>query len=88
MDSRFAAGNEDLGMDLVFYSAGLINRTGVSYFTGMINPKIYTESKLFRRFDFQFYSGQLRVNIDDKWETNNSLAITSLLGASIRLNVK
>jgi hypothetical protein len=68
--------------------AGFITRTGVSLFTGKVTPRIYTESKLFRRFDFEFYSGQMRDNIYDKWETYNSLTITSLLGGSIWMNLK
>jgi|WetSurMetagenome_2_1015567.scaffolds.fasta_scaffold21912_3 hypothetical protein len=68
--------------------AGYINRTGVTLFTGMITPRIYTDSELFRKFDFELYSGQLRDNIYDKWETYNSVTITSLLGGSLRLNLK
>jgi hypothetical protein len=68
--------------------AGFISRTGISLFTGKVTPRIYTESKLFRRFDFELFSGQTRDNIYDKWETYNSLTITSLFGGSIRLNLK
>jgi hypothetical protein len=68
--------------------AGFITRTGISLLTGKVTPRIYTESKMFRRFDFEFFSGQTRDNIYDKWETYNSLTITSLLGGSIKLNLK
>jgi hypothetical protein len=67
---------------------GFISRTGISLITGKVTPKIYTESKLFRRFDFEFFTGQTRDNIYDKWETYNSLTLTSLLGGSVRLNLK
>jgi hypothetical protein len=67
---------------------GFIERTGISIFTGKITPKIYTESKVFRKFDFSLFSGQLRDNIYNKWETYNSFTITSLLGGSVTANLK
>jgi len=68
--------------------AGFINRTGVTLFTGSVTPRIHTESKIFRRFDFEFFTGQLRDNIYDKWETYNSLTVTSMLVGSLRMNFK
>jgi hypothetical protein len=68
--------------------AGFINRTGVTIITGKITPKLYTDSRIFRRFDFELFTGQLRDNIYDMWETYNSLTITSLLGGTIRTNLR
>jgi hypothetical protein len=67
---------------------GFIQRTGVTLFTGSLTPKFYPESKLFKRFDFGIFSGQLRDNIYDKWETYNSLSFASWLGGSIRASLK
>jgi hypothetical protein len=67
---------------------GFIERTGVSIFTGKITPKLYPDSKVFRRFDFILFSGQLRDNIYDKWETYNSFTLTSLVGGSFTANLK
>ena len=67
---------------------GFVTRTGVSIFTGSITPKLYTDSKIFRRFDFGLYSSQTRDNIYDKWETYNSFSIVSLLGGTFRANLR
>lgn len=67
---------------------GFIERTGVTVFTGSVTPKLYPGSELFKRFDFSIFSGQLRDNIYDKWETYNSLSFASWLGGSIRTTVK
>ena len=58
---------------------GFIERTGVTVFTGSVTPKLYPGSELFKRFDFGIFSGQLRDNIYDKWETYNSLSFASWL---------
>jgi hypothetical protein len=67
---------------------GFVTRTGVSIFTGSVTPKLYTDSKIFRRFDFGLYSSQTRDNIYDKWETYNSFSIASLLGGTYRANIR
>lgn len=67
---------------------GYIDRTGVTILTGSLTPKIYPESQIFRRFDFGFFTGQLRDNIYDLWETNNSLSVTSWLGGTIRTKIQ
>lgn len=67
---------------------GFIERTGISILTGNITAKIYSGSKVFRKFDLSLFSGQLRDNIYDKWETSNSFTLTSLLGGSLRANLK
>jgi hypothetical protein len=74
--------------ELFISQTGFIDRNGITLFTGMISPKIFTDSKVFRRFDFQLNSGQLRDNLYNKWETNNSLSITSLLGGALRANIR
>ena len=67
---------------------GFIDRTGVTFFTGMITPKLYPSSGIFRRFDFTLFTGQLRDNIYDRWETNNSLTLASLIGGTFRANLR
>jgi len=67
---------------------GFIDRAGVTIFTGSLTPKLYPESDFFRRFAFAFFSGQLRDNIYDKWETNNSFSVASLIGGTLRANMK
>lgn len=67
---------------------GFVDRTGVSAFTGSLTPKLYPDSKVFRRLDFGIFSGQLRDNIYNKWETYNSFSFTSWLGGSIRANLR
>jgi hypothetical protein len=67
---------------------GFVQRSGVTCIFGKITPKLYSDSKIFRRFDFGLSTNQTYDNIYDKWETYNSLTITSLLGGSIKLNLK
>lgn len=67
---------------------GFVTRTGVTGFSGTLTPKLYTDSKIFRRFDFGLYSGQIRDNIYDKWETYNSFSVASLLGGTFRVNLR
>jgi hypothetical protein len=67
---------------------GFIERTGVSIFTASVTPKLYPASEFFKRLDIGAFSGQLRDNIYDKWETYNLLSLTSWLGGSIRAGLK
>jgi hypothetical protein len=63
---------------------GFVTRTGITNFTGSITPKLYTESKIFRRFDFGFLTSQTRDNIYNKWETDNSMSVIALIGGTLR----
>lgn len=67
---------------------GYIDRTGVTILTGSLTPKFYPESDIFRRFDFGIFTGQLRDNIYDLWETNNSLSVTSWIGGTLRTRIQ
>jgi hypothetical protein len=67
---------------------GFVTRTGVTNLAGGLTPRIYPNSKIFRRFDFSIYSSQIRDNIYNKWETYNSLSFISLLGGTIRTNMR
>jgi hypothetical protein len=49
---------------------------------------LYPESKIFRKIDIGLFSGHLRDNIYDRWETFNSLALGNLLGGTIRTNIR
>ncbi len=66
---------------------GFIQRTGLTILTGSVTPKLYPDSKVFRRFDLGIFTGQLRDNIYDKWETYNSISVISYLGGAIRTNI-
>jgi hypothetical protein len=71
-----------------FYSGtGYIDRTGVTIFTGSVTPRLYPESELFRRIEFNFFTGQVKDNIYDLWETNNSISVTGWLGGTIRSRI-
>jgi len=67
---------------------GYITRTGISYFTGLIKPKLYPESSTFRKFEFELFSGQLRDNIYTMWETFNHVSVLAVLGPSNLAKVK
>ena len=67
---------------------GFITRTGITSLSGGITPKLYTNSKIFRRFDFGLSTVQTRDNIYDKWETYNYLSLTALLGGTFKANIK
>jgi hypothetical protein len=67
---------------------GFVNRTGLTSFSGSITPKLYTDSRIFRKFDFGLSSIQTLDNIFDRWETDNTLSITSLLGGTFNTNLR
>lgn len=67
---------------------GYIERTGVTIMTGSLTPKAYPESAIFRRFDFGIFTGQVRDNIYDLWETNNSLSVTSWIGGTVKVKIQ
>jgi hypothetical protein len=66
---------------------GFITRTGISSFSAGLTPRLYTDSKVFRRFDFWLFSRQTHDNIYDKWETLNSLSVLSLVGGTFKTNL-
>lgn len=68
--------------------AGYITRTGVSYVTGLIKPKIYPENKSMRKVEFEVFSGQLRDNIFDQWETFNHISALAMIGKSSLIKLK
>jgi hypothetical protein len=61
---------------------GYITRTGISYLTGLIKPKLYPHSEVFRKLEFEVFSGQLRDNIYSMWETFNHVSVLTVLGRS------
>ncbi|MCU0456925.1 MAG: carbohydrate binding family 9 domain-containing protein [Bacteroidales bacterium] len=63
---------------------GYIERTGITMITGSVTPRVYPDSKFFRRFDIGLFTGQTWDNIYDNWETYNSLTFTGFLGGSVR----
>lgn len=67
---------------------GYITRTGISYFTGLIKPKLYPKSEVFRKFEFELFSGQLWDNIYSIWETFNHISVLAMLGRSNLAKVK
>ena len=82
-----AIGVKDISANFISRT-GYIERTGVTILTGSLTPKIYPESEIFWRFDLGFFTGQLRDNIYDLWETNNSLSLTSWIGGTVRAKLQ
>lgn len=71
-----------------FTATGYVDRTGVTIITGSVTPRFYPESEIFRRIEFSLFTGQLRDNIYDLWETNNSLSVTGWLGGTVRTRIQ
>jgi hypothetical protein len=67
---------------------GFVQRSGITMITGRIVPRLYPESKFFRRIDLELFSAQTRDNIFDKWETNNSFTAVNVLGGSFKTFMK
>ena len=67
---------------------GFVTRTGITSVSGSITPRIYPESDLFRKIDFNIGSMQTRDNIYDRWETSNSLSVQFLLGGTFRTTIR
>ncbi|MBE0679083.1 MAG: carbohydrate binding family 9 domain-containing protein [Bacteroidales bacterium] len=85
MDYAFTAKNITEGFSS---EAGYITRTGISYATGLLKPKIYPGSHLVRRIDLEFFTGQIKDNIYDMWETFNHISALARIGNSSQFKVK
>ncbi len=85
MDYAFTAKNISEGFAS---EAGYITRTGISYATGLLRPKLYPGSDLLRRIDLELFSGQIRDNIYDMWETFNHISTLATIGNSSQIKVK
>ncbi len=69
-------------------ATGYINRTGITQGTALIKPVIYPESKIFRRFDFEFFGSGTYDQIYSMWETLNHASVLALIGGTTQLRVK
>ncbi|MCU0459670.1 MAG: carbohydrate binding family 9 domain-containing protein [Bacteroidales bacterium] len=67
---------------------GYIDRTGITIMSGSVTPKLYPASEIFRRIDIGIFTGQLRDNIYDLWETTNSLSVTNWIGGTVRTKIQ
>ena len=67
---------------------GFINRTGINYFKGLVKPKIYPESELFRRIDLELFSKQTQDIEYNMWETVDHLAAWIFFKGSTYIKVK
>ena len=60
---------------------GFVWRTGILQVSGLVRPKFYPDSEIFRRVDVQFFSGQTKDRPSDRWETfNQALVQAYVLG--------
>jgi hypothetical protein len=69
-------------------NTGFIQRTGLSIITASVTPKFYPDSKVFRKVDFNIFSGHLRDNASSLWETYNMLSVTNLIGGTTRTTIR
>ncbi len=69
-------------------SAAFIRRTGISQFGGRLKPKFYTNSPIFKRFDFEFFGMGVHDKIYDMWEHFSFASVTSHLGGTSFLLLK
>jgi len=67
---------------------GYINRTGISQATLFLKPKLYPESKFFRRFDFELFGSATYDWIYSMWETLNHVSAQSWMGPATQIKVK
>lgn len=79
----FSLTAKDIGENFISQS-GFIERTGITILSASVTPRLYPDSKVFRRFDFGVTSGQIMDNIYNKWETHNSLSVMAYLGGAVR----
>jgi hypothetical protein len=86
-DIDYALAVKDISENFISRT-GYIDRTGVTIITGSVTPRLYPDLEKFKRFDFGLFSGQMRDNIYDMWETFNTLSVTSWLGGTIRTRIQ
>jgi hypothetical protein len=85
-DLNYGFSLKNIGKDFDV-ATGYINRTGVSQGTALIKPVFYTESPLFRRFDFEVFSSATYDHIFTMWETSNHASILAFVGGTSYLKM-
>jgi hypothetical protein len=83
MDYSIKNVSEDFRADM-----GYITRTGITSIAGFAKPKFYPEVESIQRIDAEFFTAQIRDNIYNKWETNNSIGATMFFLGSLNLRLK
>lgn len=78
---------KDISKDFNIES-GFLTRTGVQTITGLIRPKIFTESEIFRRFTFEGFTAHTRDKFSDQWETFNHASLGILLPGNLQTSFK
>ena len=67
---------------------GFITRTGLTLFSGMVRPKLYTSSSFLQRIDAELFSAQSRDAIYDMWETSNHVSLRHFILNRLTLSVR
>jgi hypothetical protein len=88
--ARFAHGTRDLDYSLNFREVsenfradmGYYTRTGVVNVIGFLRSKVYPQSALFQRIEFELATGQTKDRVSGLWETGNDLAFNIFFGGS------
>ncbi|MEK6569753.1 MAG: hypothetical protein AABZ61_00165, partial [Bacteroidota bacterium] len=71
-----------------FPEMGYISRTGILGVTGLVKPKFYPQSEVFRRTDLELFSAQTQDKFSSLWETFNHISLQQYLWGSLNLKLK
>jgi len=61
---------------------GFVTRTGLTNFTGYLNPRIYLDSPFWQRVGFELTTSQTKDRPSGLWETANDLAVNVFFGGN------
>jgi hypothetical protein len=67
---------------------GYVTRTGLVYFLGYLNPRIYFQPGFFNRLGFEFMTVQLKDRPSGLWETYEDAAMNLFFGGSWLFRVR
>ena len=85
-DLEYGVSLKNIGKDFDV-ATGYITRTGVTQASAMIKPVLFTDSKIFRRFDLQFFGSATYDQVYSMWETSNYASLLALLGGTSYLKL-
>ena len=69
-------------------ASGYITRTGISQFSGLIRPKVYSDSLFIRRIDFELFASQTHDKFYSMWENFNHVSAQFYLWNTTIMKVK
>lgn len=69
-------------------ASGYFTRTGVSQFSGLIRPRIYSDSLFIKRIDFELFASQTYDKFYSMWENFNHVSAQLYLWNTTILKVK